>query len=105
MLAPGDGEAKPGVTATNFREPAKLATDGGRKSAIENSKFKLFFVHVSSVAHFVGLEVCWVRFPRASTLSASFAGGLNGFFIRPLENTKDAQRIQTRPTAHASPVS
>ena len=55
MLAPGDGEAEPGVTAIKFREPAKLATDGGRKSAIENSKFELFFVHVSSVAHFVGL--------------------------------------------------
>jgi hypothetical protein len=24
VLAPGDGGAEPGVTATNFREPAKL---------------------------------------------------------------------------------
>ena len=28
VLAPGDGEAEPGVTAGNFKEPAKLATDG-----------------------------------------------------------------------------
>ena len=56
VLAPGDGEAEPGVIASNFREPAKLATDAGRKSAIENSKFKLFFVQLSSVAHFVGWD-------------------------------------------------
>src|SRR6185369_10599752 len=30
VLAPGDGEAEPGVTATIFGEPAKLATDPGR---------------------------------------------------------------------------
>ena len=30
VIAPGDGEAEPGVTAGNFKEPAKLATDGGR---------------------------------------------------------------------------
>ena len=30
MVAPGDGEAEPGVTATNLREPAKLATEGIR---------------------------------------------------------------------------
>jgi len=29
VVAPGDGEAEPGVTAINFREPAKLATDAG----------------------------------------------------------------------------
>lgn len=28
MIAPGDGEAEPGVTAAEFREPAKPATDG-----------------------------------------------------------------------------
>jgi len=27
VLAPGDGEAEPGVTITNLMEPAKRATD------------------------------------------------------------------------------
>ena len=31
MLAPGDGEAEPGVTVTNFPEPARLATDSSRR--------------------------------------------------------------------------
>jgi len=30
VLAPGDGEAEPGVTATIVGEPAKLATDPSR---------------------------------------------------------------------------
>ena len=30
VLAPGHGEAEPGVTVTIFPEPAKLATDPGR---------------------------------------------------------------------------
>jgi len=50
VLAPGDGEAEPGVTKTNFREPAKLATD--------------VFSQVSSVAHFVGSEAFGVWFPK-----------------------------------------
>ena len=31
VLAPGDGEAEPGVTDSHFREPAKPARDGIRK--------------------------------------------------------------------------
>jgi hypothetical protein len=50
VLAPGDGEAEPGVTNTNFREPAKLATD--------------VLFQVSSFAHFVGSEAFGVWFPR-----------------------------------------
>ena len=38
VLAPGDGEAEPGVTATNFREPAKLATDSSRVLCSEQSR-------------------------------------------------------------------
>jgi hypothetical protein len=56
VLAPGDGEAEPGVTASNFREPAKRATDGSRGSPT--------CLHDSSVAPFVGWDVCGVRFPR-----------------------------------------
>ena len=56
VLAPGDGEAEPGVIASNFREPAKLATDGSRGSST--------CLQVSSVAHFVGWDVCLVRFSR-----------------------------------------
>jgi hypothetical protein len=63
VLAPGDGEAEPGVTATNFREPAKLATDGGWFFFVMKT-FESGFSLVSSVAHFVGLDVGWVRFPR-----------------------------------------
>ena len=47
VLAPGDGDAEPGVTASNFREPAKLATDETRGSPN-------CFLYVSRVAHFVG---------------------------------------------------
>ena len=52
MLAPGDGEAEPGVTATNLGEPAKLATDGSQ--GMKKLEFNLF-LNVSSVAHFRGL--------------------------------------------------
>jgi hypothetical protein len=51
VLAPGDGEAEPGVTATNFREPAKLATDV--VFVMKNSEFRTYS-EVSSVAHCVG---------------------------------------------------
>jgi hypothetical protein len=62
VLAPGDGEAEPGVTATNFREPAKLATDGSQGMKILESS--LVF-HVLSVAHFAGSNLCWVSVPQA----------------------------------------
>jgi hypothetical protein len=70
VLAPGDGEAEPGVTATNFREPAKLATDGGLKSA-KNQSPSCFLVHVTSVAHFVSWDVLGSVPPG----SAAFAWG------------------------------
>ena len=59
MIAPGDGEAEPG----DFREPAKLAKDGSR--GIEKPSVRSF-LHVVSVAHFVGSDAFWVRFPRLS---------------------------------------
>jgi hypothetical protein len=64
VLAPGDGEAEPGVTATNFREPAKLATDDSRGILlIKNLDSKPFF------ARFICRPLCGlgrvgVRFPR-----------------------------------------
>ncbi|HYU99431.1 MAG TPA: hypothetical protein VE977_11420 [Pyrinomonadaceae bacterium] len=61
VIAPGDGEAEPGVTASNFGEPAKLAKDGSR--GIERPSVQSF-LHVASVAHFVGSDAFWVRFPR-----------------------------------------
>jgi len=49
VLAPGEGEAEPGVTATNFTEPAKLATEG-----VMRIFGSMLVWHVSSIAHFVG---------------------------------------------------
>src|SRR4029450_11794572 len=66
VLAPGDGEAEPGVTATNLREPAQLATDAvdARKPLSPSC-----FSHVSSVAHFVGWGACWVWSPGSASPS------------------------------------
>ncbi|HYU99452.1 MAG TPA: hypothetical protein VE977_11525 [Pyrinomonadaceae bacterium] len=55
VLAPGDGEAEPGVTATNFQEPAKLATD----SSLGGPS-----------AHFVGQEVSGAVSPGWASPSA-----------------------------------
>ena len=38
VLAPGDGEAEPGVTAADFRETAKLATEGSRSILVMNDR-------------------------------------------------------------------
>jgi hypothetical protein len=46
MLAPGDGEAEPGVTATKVKEPAKLATDAKLEFFDESKLFFLMF-HLS----------------------------------------------------------
>ncbi len=81
VLAPGDGEAEPGVKATtNFKEPAKQATVGSRSIFVMSPAL----LHVSSVAHFVGSEVLGFGSPGsaspspgASTLSARFADSLD----------------------------
>ena len=94
VLAPGDGEAEPGVTAGNFKEPAKLATDGGRHILLNKNPESTIFLHHASDAHFVG----WVLVgfgspgsaspsPGASTLFASFAGWLNVSSDRSLQST------------------
>ena len=61
MLAPGDGEAEPGVAANKFLRAAKLATDDSRGMKYFESKV---FFYVSSVAHFVGWGV-WGSVPQA----------------------------------------
>jgi hypothetical protein len=79
VLAPGDGEAEPGV-----RSVITVSLRSWRQCsrALKNRESKLFS-HVSSVAHFVG----WTSVgfgppgsaspsPGASTLSARFAGSL-----------------------------
>lgn len=53
VLAPGDGEAEPGVTATIVGEPAELATDPGR------AIFARFICRPLR-----GLGCVWVQFPR-----------------------------------------
>src|SRR5258706_3294902 len=62
-LAPGDGEAEPGVTATSSREPAKLATDGAGVLCSEQAKVQDVFAR-SSVAHFVGWDPLLGSFSR-----------------------------------------
>ena len=81
MLAPGDGEAEPGVIANNLKEPAKRATECSR--CFCNEEARLF------LARFIcrplrGLRRVWavtpgsaLPSPGASILSASFAGWLN----------------------------
>jgi hypothetical protein len=68
--------------ATNFTEPAKLATDCGQGIVVQNPESTLLFV--SSVAHFVGFGRALAvtpgsasPSPGATTLSACFAGSLN----------------------------
>jgi hypothetical protein len=45
-------------------DPAKLAADGGRSIFVMKNLESKLLLHVSSVAHFVGLDVSLVRFPR-----------------------------------------
>ena len=83
MIAPGDGEAEPGV----FQRACEA---GDRRYSeifvIENPESRLL-LHVSSVAHFVGWDECGFLSPGSAspspgaiTRSASFAGWLNGSF-------------------------
>ena len=45
VLAPGEGEAEPGVRTTNFREPAKLATDASQTmKKLESNLFLAGFI-------------------------------------------------------------
>jgi hypothetical protein len=73
VLAPGDGEAEPGVTA-----PYSESLRSWRQILVG------LFLHVSSVARFAGWDVFGFSSPGsaspspgASTLSASFAGWLD----------------------------
>jgi hypothetical protein len=73
VVASGDGEAEPGVTATDFQEPAKLATDRS-----EDLQLVCRF-HLSPTS-WAGTRVGFRSpgsaspSPGATTLSASFAG-------------------------------
>ena len=59
MLAPGDGEAEPGVTTTNFKEPAKQAIDVSRSILVTESGLVLTFI----CRPLRGLGPVLVRFP------------------------------------------
>jgi hypothetical protein len=60
MLAPGDGEAEPGVTATKVKEPAKPATDAKSEFLTSPRYFFLCFV----CRPLRGLVLYCVRYPR-----------------------------------------
>jgi len=63
VLAPGEGEAEPGVDGRQFKEPAKLATDSNR--SVKRSWVRSVFFKILSIAHFVGSDPVWLRFPEA----------------------------------------
>ena len=47
VLAPGDGEAESGVTAIDFREPAKLATEGSGSILVMKKPLSFWTVDLS----------------------------------------------------------
>jgi hypothetical protein len=82
VLAPGDGEAEPGVMVQFLTEPAKQATDVIGGFVISQGHFLRF----SCVAHFVGWDVFGFGSPGSAspspgaiTLHACFAGSLELF--------------------------
>ena len=62
VIAPGDGEAEPGVTATNFQRACEAGADSSRGYC--NEKIESRCLHLSPVAHFMGSDVNCIRFPR-----------------------------------------
>ena len=74
MVAPGDGEAEPGVTDSNFREPAKLATD--RNKSMKNLESDLYLsTNCLSPTSWARVRVgsapqAWLRLRQGLALSA-----------------------------------
>jgi len=85
VLAPGDGEAEPGVIGQYLREPAKLATDVVEVENLSPICCPRSYLSPTSWARTrdgFGSPGSASPSPGASTLSACFAGSLNHPFYK-----------------------